>query len=328
MLADGAPTRYLFVPGEMRQLAATLDRCKSAVDAAVVELLLVDTTLLPAQVRSTVESECAALRRQLGGVGDGVAAGARYVSHTAERVEQLDREGFFREHGTFVKVGDAVLGEAVDVGLDRATTGGRARRWARVVAALTGVSVLAQAAGWSQWRSTARTLAKGDGWRSATQVVRLRSVVEARVGDGLRSNYGVRRPRLEGPRAGSGFRRLGRIAASALPYAGTVVDGDQYLADSEKLRRDEPQTGLAQAATDVRDVVALVGSSNHLAADVWTIAGPIGLPGAAINETVGYAADGTVLAMDTTAWTAKKAAHLGSAVAGKAAGLAKSALGL
>src|SRR5215475_2220231 len=119
MLADGAPTRYLFVPGEMRQLAATLDRCRSAVDAAVVALLLVDTTLLPDQVRSTVESECDALRRQLGGVGDGVAAGARYVSRTAERVEQLDRRGFFREHGSFVKVGDAVLGEAVDIGLDR-----------------------------------------------------------------------------------------------------------------------------------------------------------------------------------------------------------------
>jgi hypothetical protein len=324
---DAAPTRYLFVPGEMRRLAATLDRGRSSVDAAVLALLLVYTTGLPAKVRSAVDSELASLRRLLTGVSDGLSAGSRYVSGTAERVERLDEQGFFRRNGPLVKVGDAVLGETVDIGLDRGDRAARARRWARVLAALTGTSVLAQAASWSEWRSTARKLARGDGWRTATRVTRLRAAVDARVGEGLRANYGVRTPSREGPRAGSGFRRLGRTAAGALPYAGTAVDAWQYRSDWEKLRRDEPQTGVSQALTDIRDFTALVGSSNHLAADVCSLTGPVGLPGAAINESIGYAADGAVLTMDGAAWAGKRVAHAGGAALDKAAGLARSVFG-
>jgi hypothetical protein len=317
----------VFAPAEMRQLAATLDRGRSGVADAELALLMVDTSGLPATVQSAVDSELASLRRVLAAVSNGLAAGTRYVSRTAEQVERLDDQGFFRQHGPLVKVGDAVLGEVVDIGLDRGDRAGRARRWARVLAALTGTSVLAQAAGWSEWRATARTLANGDGWRTATRVAKLRAVVDARAGAGMRANHGVRIPSREGPRAGTGFRRAGKSLAGALPYAGTAADAWQYLADGERLRQDEPQTGVSQALTDIRDFTALVGSSNHLAADAWSLAGPIGLPGEAINETIGYTADGAVLAMDGTAWAGKRVAHAGHAVLDKAGGLVKSVFG-
>ncbi len=143
----------------------------------------------------------------------------------------------------------------------------------------------------------------------------------ARVGAGLRNNYRVRTPGSYGPRAEQGLRNTaGRKVAGAAPFLGAVADVQQYAFDGEKLRRDEPQTGVSQALTDVRDFTALVGSSNHLAADAWAVAGPLGVPGAAINEGIGYSADLVVLGMDSTATAARGAVAAGGAVVDAAEG--------
>jgi len=312
--ADGG-ARFVFAPGEMRALAGTLDRARSALSAASLALLVVDTSGLPGELVAAVEAERRSLGSQLAGTGAGLEAGSRYLTRTAEKVEHLDRTGFFTATGVGVKVGNAIFGELTDLGLHKSDRAGRARRWAGVLGLLTGTKALGQAAGWHEWGATARTLANRDEWRSASAVQRMRAVLDERIGGGLRANYGVRTPASYGPKAGKGLRKPAAKLFGAIPYAGVVVDAQQYLADGEKLRRDEPQTGLSQAATDVRDFMALAGSSNHLAADAWGAAGPLGVPGAAINESFGYGADLVVLGMDTTATAAKGAVAAADAVA-------------
>lgn len=312
--------RFVFAPGEMRALAGTLDRARSGLSAAALALLVVDTAGLPGELAGAVEAERRSLGSQLAGTGAGLEAGARYLTRTAEQVEHLDDTGFFTSTGVGVKVGNAIFGELTDLGLHRSDRAGRARRWAGALAAVTGTRALGQAAAWHEWGATARTLANRDEWRSATAVRRLRQVLDERVGGGLRADYGVRTPASYGPEAGRGLRKPAAKLFGAVPYAGVVVDAQQYLADGEKLRRDEPQRGLSQALTDVRDLTALAGSSNHLAADAWAAAGPLGVPGAAINEGFGYGADLVVLGMDTTATAAKGVAAAGGAVADAAGG--------
>ena len=319
MSADGG-ARFVFAPGEMRALAGTLDRARAALSSASIALLVVDTSGLPAALASAVEAERRSLGSQLSGTGSGLEAGSRYLTRTAERVEHLDRTGFFTSTQAGVKVGNAIFGELADLGRHKSDRAGRARRWATALGALTGTKALVQAAGWHEWGAAARKLANRDEWRSATTVQRMRAVLDERIGAGLRANHRVRTPASEGPRSGQGWRKAGSKLAGAAPYAGAIADAQQYLYDGEKLRRDEPQTGVSQVLTDVRDVTALAGSSNHLAADAWAVAGPLGVPGAAINEAFGYGADLVVLGMDGTATAAKGAVAAGGAVVDAAEG--------
>jgi hypothetical protein len=298
----------------MRALAGTLDRARTALGSAASALFLVDTSELPGDLAGAVDAERRSLGSQLSGTQHGLEAGSRYLTRTAEKVEHLDDSGFFSSTGTGVKIGDAIFGEIADLGLHKKDRAGRARRWAGALGALTGTSALGQAAGWQEWGATARKLASRKEWRSATAVQRMSQVLDERIGGGLRNNYGARTPSSYGPDAGKGWRRAGSKVAGGLPYAGVALDVHTYLSDGEKVRRDEPQTGISQVATDVRDVTALIGSSNHVAADVWMLAGPVGVPGAAINEGIGYAADGLVLAMDGTVTVAKGVASAGGDV--------------
>jgi hypothetical protein len=318
--ADGG-ARFVFAPGEMRSLSGTLDRARAALGSASLALLAVDTTDLPAELASAVEAERRSLQSQMLGTQAGLEAGSRYLTRTAENVEHLDDTGFFTSTGVGVKVGNAIFGELTDLGLHKSDRAGRARRWAGALGTLTGTSALSRAAAWHEWGAAARTLARRDAWRTATAVQRASSVLDARIGGGLRSDFRVRTPASYGPKAGQGVRKIGSKAFGAVPFVGAVVDGQQYLADGEKLRRDEPQTGVSQALTDVRDFTALVGSSNHLAADAWGVAGPLGVPGAAINEGIGYGADLVVLGMDSTAAAAKGVVAAGGAVADGAEGV-------
>lgn len=320
MSADGG-ARFVFAPGDMRALAGTLDRARSALISASLALLVVDTSELPGELASAVEAERRSLGGQLSGTQAGLEAGSRYLTRTAEKVEHLDQTGFFTSTGVGVKVGNAIFGELTDLGLHKSDRAGRGRRWAAALGALTGTKALSQAAAWHEWGATARKLARRDGWRSATAVQRMDAVLKERVGGGLRANYGVRTPASYGPKAGQGLRKIGSKAFGATPYVGVVVDAQQYLADGEKVRRDEPQTGVSQALTDIRDVTALVGSSNHLAADAWAVAGPLGVPGAAINESIGYTADLVVLGMDGTAAAARGVVAAGGDVVDGAEGV-------
>ena len=307
--------RFVFAPGEMRALAGTLDRARTALNAASIALLVVDTSGLPAALQSAVEAERRSLGSQLSGTGSGLAAGSSYLTRTAEQVEQLDRSGFFASTQAGVKIGAAVFGDLADLAVDKTDRAGRARRWATALGALTGTKALAQAAGWHEWGTAARKLANRESWRSATSVQRLRQVMDERIGAGLRNNYRIRTPGSYGPDADSGWRdKAGRKVGGAAPFVGALADLQQYAFDSEKLRRDEPQTGVSQALTDVRDFTALVGSSNHLAADAWAVAGPLGVPGAAINEGIGYGADLVVLGMDSAATVGKGAVAAGGDV--------------
>lgn len=291
----------------MRALASTLDRAQSALRSASQALLVVDTGGLPAQLAATVEAERRSLGSQLAGTGAGLEAGSRYLTRTAEKVEHLDETGFFAATGVGVKVGDAIFGELTDFGLHKSDLVGRARRWAGVLGALTGTKALVQAAAWHEWGATARALANREEWRSATAVGRLRAVLDERIGAGLRANYGVRTPASYGPKAGKGLRKLGAKLFGAIPLVGGLADFQQYLAAGAKLRRDEPQTGVSQVLTDIRDGTALLAASAHLEADLFVLGGPFGVPEAGLAEGIGYAADGVVLGMDTTATAAKGA---------------------
>ena len=317
--ADGG-ARFVFAPGEMRALAGTLDRCRAALGRGVAGTARGRHQRAAGGAASAVEAERRSIGSQLSGTGSGLEAGSRYLTRTAEQVEQLDESGFFASTNAGVKVGAAIFGELADLGVHKSDPAGRARRWATALGALAGTKALVQAAGWQEWGAAARKLAGRDEWRSATTVQRLRSVLDDRVGAGLRANHRLRTPAADGPQAGQGWRKAGARAAGAAPYVGALADAHQYLYDREKLRRDEPQTGVSQALTDVRDVTALVGSSNHLAADVWAVAGPLGVPGAAINEGFGYGADLVVLGMDGTAAAAKGAVAAGGAVVDAAEG--------
>jgi len=79
---------------------------------------------------------------------------------------------------------------------------------------------------------------------------------------------------------------------------GDTADFVGYLAAGHKLRTDEPQTGISQALTDIRDFVDLAGASGHLATDVL-IKTPITAPAAPITEGIALTADGVTLTMDT-----------------------------
>lgn len=289
--------RYEFDPVEMRAFSADLRRAYDALQTAGLGLLIAagQAGTLPPEARGLVEGQCRSLGRLLAAAADGLAGGRRYLDRTAAAVERAGESSWQPTGVKVTKVGNAVVAELADRGsVKKATRADRARRWGGVLASLTGVKAVGQAVAWSDWKKalTGAKVARGTPAARA-----FAATLDRRAVDGVRANAGFDRRRLPSTPGDSGLRRLGRTAVGAAPWAGDVADGMQYLADGEKLRRQEPQTGLAQAATDTRDFVALVGSSNHLAADVFS-KHPVTLPAALINETVGYGADGVVLALD------------------------------
>jgi hypothetical protein len=290
--------RYVFVPEEMRGLAADLRRAGDGLQAAGLPLIRAQLNAgeLPPEARGPVESQCRSIWKLLDAGGESLAGGARHLDRTAAAVEQADSSSWRAAGLKVTKVGKAVVTELADRGSAKpADPAGRARRWAGVLGTLTGVGAIGAALGWAEWR---RALREAKVSRGSPAARKLSAGLQRRVGEGVRENLGWDR-RPVPYRGDDGFlRRLGRKATGYVPVAGDAADVAGYLAASEKLRRGEPQTGLAQAATDVRDFTDLTASSFHVAADALSKS-IVTLPAAVPAEAVGIGGDAVVLGLDT-----------------------------
>lgn len=292
-------TVYRFDPGEMVALAGDLRRAAEAADSASLALLTVPTHGLPPEAAGLVEGQTRALWRLLAQGAEGLTGGARYLTRMAGAVRRADDPTLRAAGLDLVRVtrgGEVVFNVVGDLAARRRQPAGtHARRLAALLGSLSGEKAVGQAVAWSEWRRALRSANVGDSSTarkiSATLRERTRGAIETmeRVQPGR-----ARVPDLD---EGKWKQWSRRVAGLAPGPAGDAADVVGYVSASRRLRHDEPQTGLSQAATDVRDFVNLVAASNHLAADVL-IKTPITAPAAPINEGMGLAADAVVLTLD------------------------------
>lgn len=293
--------RYVFDTDEMRGLADHVRRAGEQVGDAAHPLMTAQFQAgrLPPEARGLVETQCRTLWLLLHRGAAGLAGGARYLNRTAEAVEQADRSSWTAAGLRLVKItktGEAVADEIADVVTGKPTAlSDRARRWAGVLGTLTGVTAVGLAVQWSQWRTALR---ESNVSRHSPAAHRLSAALGRRTREGVEQN--LRRSASPPPdfRDGKGKQWSRRVAGYLPGPAGDLADLAGYAVAGAKLRSDEPQTGISQAATDVRDFVDLFAASNHLAADIF-FKHPLTAPAGVINESVAIGADGVTLGLDT-----------------------------
>jgi hypothetical protein len=295
-------TTYVFDPGEMRGFAGDCRRAAGALNDASVSMLMVQTAGLPPEAAGRVEAQCRSLWLMLAAGADGLKGGASLLGQMASAVERADSKSMNVAGLDLVRTtkgGEKIFRELSDAAYRKpASLGDRARRWANALGALTGKKAIDQAVSWTEWQKALRE-AKVDPSTSAGR--RLSAALAKRANDALDEARELNRRVLTPPPVdatdGKLKQWLRRLSGYVPGPAGDAADLFGYLSASQKLREDEPQTGVSQAATDVRDFVDLVGASNHLAADVF-FKSPVTAPAGVINEGIGVGADGVVLGMD------------------------------
>ena len=304
--------RYVFDTDEMRGPADHVRRAGEDVGDAAHPLMTAQfhAAQLPPEARGLVESQCRALWRLVHRGAASLSGGARYLHRTAEAVEKADRSSWTAAGLRLVKItktGEAVADEIADVVTGKpAALSDRARRWAGVLGTLSGITAVGLAVEWSEWRTALR---ESNVSRHSSAARKFSAALTQRTWEGVEKNLGRAASPPPDFSDGKG-KQWGRRVAGYLPGpAGDFADLAGYAAASAKLRSDEPQTGISQAATDVRDFVDLFAASNHLAADIL-IKHPITAPAGVINEGVAIGADGVTLGLDTLNETRKA---LGSA---------------
>lgn len=292
--------RYVFDTDEMRGLADHVRCTGEDVGDAASPLLTAQfhAAQLPPEARGLVEAQCRALWRLVHQGSASLSDSARYLHRTAEAVEKADRSSWTAAGLRLVKItktGEAVADELADtvsgkpVALDD-----RARRWAGVLGTLTGVTAVGLAVQWSEWRAALR---ESNVSRRSPAARKFSAALAQRTRESIERN--LRRTTSPPPGVKDGkWKQWGRRVAGYVPGAGDLADLAGYAVASTKLRSDEPQTGISQAATDVRDFVDLVAASNHLAAD-FLFKHPLTAPAGVINEGIGFGADGVTLGLDT-----------------------------
>lgn len=296
-------TVYRFDPQEMAALAAVLRRAAESAGTASRALLMTNTYGLPPEAQGLVESQTRALWLLLARADTSLAGAAGYLTRMAGAVRRADDPKLRAAGLDLVRVtkgGEVVIKELGDrANRTRTPLGNRAHRWATLFGALTGSKAVDLAVGWSEWRSALRQANVSRGSSTAQKVsAALRQRTASAIDEMNRLQpHKVKVPFP--PDDGKWKQWARRVAGLSPGPAGDVADLVSYLSASRKLRADEPQTGVSQALTDVRDFVDLVGASNHLAADVY-IKHPLTAPAAVINEGIGLGADAVVLTMDTT----------------------------
>lgn len=294
-------TVYRFDPAEMQALAGDLRRAADAVNSASLALLTVPTYGLPPEAAGLVEGQTRALWRLLAQGAEGLTGGARYLTRMAAAVRKADSPALKAAGLDLVRVtkaGEIVFTAANDLVNGRKQPAGtHARRLAALLGLISGEKAVSQAVGWSEWRKALRDAKVGDSSAARKISAALRERTRAAIENLDRVQPGRVRVPFDPDEAK--WKQWSRKVAGLLPGpAGDAADVVSYVSASRRLRHDEPQTGISQAATDVRDFVNLVAASNHLAADVL-IKSPFTAPAAAINEGFGLAADGVVLTLDT-----------------------------
>lgn len=293
-------TVYRFDPAEMLALAGDLRRAANAANSASLALLTVPTHGLPPEAADLVEGQTRALWRLLAQGAEGLTGGARYLTRMAGAVRKADSPTLKAAGLDLVRVtkgGEVVFSVLGDLATGKKQPAGtHARRLATLLGLTSGEKVVLQAVGWSEWRKALRDANVGDSSTARKISATLRERTRATIENMERVQPG--RVRVPFDPDASKWKQWSRKVAGLAPGpAGDAADVAGYVAASRKLRHDEPQTGVSQAATDVRDFVNLVANSNHLAADVL-IKTPITAPAAPINEGIGLAADAVVLTLD------------------------------
>ncbi|MGH3731407.1 MAG: hypothetical protein ACRDTU_22085, partial [Micromonosporaceae bacterium] len=261
---------YVFDPDAMRHYAGTVRSAGTAVNNAALQLLMVQPIGLPPEAQGRVESQCTALWRMLSQGASGLDGGAGLLTRMAGAVERADSATLKVAGLDLVRVtrtGDVVIRELSDRAYGRkGPLGERALRWAKALGAVTGKKAIDVAVGYAEFRKAARE-AKVSG--SAARV--LSATLKKRALDALDEANELRnRPKsvpLTDLRESNSKRWANRLLGYVPGPLGDAADVLGYVAASEKLRADEPQTGLSQAATDLRDGVNLGAASFHLAAD-------------------------------------------------------------
>jgi hypothetical protein len=257
---------------------------------------------LPPEARGRVESQCKAIARLLSSGGESLRGGASLLAQMASAVEHADSKSMKVAGLDLVrttKTGEVVIRELSDAAYRKpARLGERAMRWAKALGAVTGVKAVDQALGWLEWQKALKQ-ARVDPSTSAAR--KLSAALQRRTLEALDEAHELDRRRAApppfDPKASKTKQWVRRLLGYLPGPAGDAADAMGYLAASQKLREDEPQTGISQAVTDVRDFLDLAAASNHLAADVL-FKHPLTAPAGAINEAAGLATDGVVLAMD------------------------------
>ncbi|GAA4463308.1 hypothetical protein [Phytohabitans houttuyneae] len=291
-------TVYRFDPEEMRGLAADLRRAADAAGAASLALIAVPTDGLPPEAAGLVAAQTRALWRLLAQGQSSLTGGARYLTGMATAVRKAD-DPTLRAAGlnllTVTKAGEIVLKEISDRATGHRTAlPDRARRWARILGTVSGEKAVLSAVGWSEWRKALRDAGVTPGSPLRRQIYEtIRARAQSNI-DEIQRYRGNSAP----PDGGKGKQWGRRVSGLAPGPAGDLADLAAYLHASRKLRADEPQTGVAQVATDIRDFADLVAASNHLAADAL-IKTPLTAPAAVINEGIGLGADAVVLTLDS-----------------------------
>lgn len=272
----------VFNPGRMGDWAGALRDMGGQAGAVSSMLFLADSTGLPPDIAGEVEAEIESLRRLLDACEATLDGSGRYLSGVATRVRQSDDDPGDPLGLTLVK-GVATVGpaEAAAWGRGQSLDGKRVHGLAGLAASLTGVGALEKAVRWSAWNHAVRTSGIQ---ASAGRRRKLAGAVRQRMAEGAAT------PDLDA-RADNRRRNLARALGRLAPVAGAASSLDAYVGASRKFQADEPQTGISQVATDVRDLTALVAASYNLEAEVPFLA-PVAKP-------IGLVTDGAVLAMDT-----------------------------
>jgi hypothetical protein len=279
----------VFNPGQMGSWAGALRDIGGQAGAASSMLFLADTTGLPPDIAGEVEGEVDSLRRILLACEATLDGSGGYLNTVAARVRQSDSDpgdplGLKLVKGV-AKVGPA---EAAAWGRGQSLDGTRVRGLAGFAASLTGVGALEKAVKWSEWAHAVRTSgvhASASRRRKLAGAIRRRMAKPPPI------------PRLDA-RADNMWRKLGRGYGRLVPVAGAASSYDAWVGASRRFQADEPQTGIAQVAIDVRDLTALAAASYNLEAEVPFLA-PVAKP-------IGYGLDAVVLSMDTGYSVAKK----------------------
>ncbi len=299
-------TLYRFDPDEMLALAADLRRAADNAGTASLALLTTPTYGLPPEAQGLVDDQTRALWRLLAAADSSLTGAARHLARMAAAVNRAERADDGKLRAAGLDVSQATKGGEVVIKLlgDRATRtrrplGDRARQWATLLGAITGNKAVDQAVAWSEWRKALRASnvapdSSAGRKISATLRQRTRDSIDAL----RRAQPGnVKVPDVPGEGKWRQWTR--RLVGLAPGPVGDAADVVGYVSAARKLRADEPQTGVSQAFTDVRDFVDLAAASAHLAADVQ-LKTPLTAPAAPISEGIGLGADGVVLVMDVT----------------------------
>jgi len=295
-------TLYRFDPAQMVGLADDLRRAADRAGAASFQLLAVPTYGLPPEAKGLVEGQTRSLWRLLARGEAVLTDSSRYLTRMSTAVRKAD-DATLRAAGLDVvrvtKGGKIIIEELGDRATrTRRPLGERGRRWASLLGTLSDRKAIDQMVSWSQWHKALRD-AKVDPRdpvaRQIAQTIRHRAAQN--VADLQARQPGRVRLPFD-PDEGKWKRWVRRVVGLSPGPVGDIADGVGYLAASHKLRTDEPQTGLSQALTDIRDFTDLMGASGHVATDLL-VKTPITAPAAPITEGIALVADGATLTMDT-----------------------------